>query len=334
MVRERREVATFGGRTAIAVGVLCALVGTVLALLYAVPELQPLSTFTAMASALIPYGVLAWGVAVLGIVIGGRGRQRWWLVPPLVMLLVQVGWARPYWPVAPPPSASEQSLRVFSANLHNGDADPAATAAAIRTAAPDVVILIEVDDAFLAAPAVRDALAAHTHRVGRSVSGDAPDPSTLVIASTRPLTQLGPLPGRFDQYLVGVAGHDGDRPWTLAAVHPINMLPGGRAWDDEAAALARALAPHRGGSLVVAGDFNATAEQQPMRRLWEAGLRNGAADAGAGWVPTYDAGLAPRVAFVAIDHAVTSPDLRATRFVTVALPGTDHRAISFTVQRA
>lgn len=336
MSRPLEALATFGRRVALTVGVFCALVGTALALLYALPELQPLSTFTALASALIPYAVPAWGIAALSVLIAARGWQRLWLIPLLVMLVVQTVWARPYWPVAPQGTApAGASLELFSANLRYGSADPTATAAALTASGADVAILIEVSDAFLTAPPVAAALARYPHRVGRSVPPGAGgrDPSTMVVASTRPLTLLGRIPGRLDQYLVQVDAAPGQRPWVIAAVHPINMLPGGRAWDDEATGLATALAPYRGEPLIVAGDFNATPDQRPLRRLLDAGLRLGATDAGAGWQPTFDAGLPDLPAFVAIDHALTSADVRVTRYATVALPGSDHRALSFTARR-
>ncbi len=336
MSRLVEALATFGRRVALTIGVFCALLGTALALLYALPELQPVSTFTAVASALIPYAVPAWGVAVLGVLLAARGWQRLWLIPLLVMLVVQTVWARPYWPViAPGVAPAGASLEVFSANLLYGSADPTAAAAALTDSDPDVAILIEVSDAFLTAPPVAAALARYPHRVGRSVPAatGGRDPSTMVVASKRPLVLLERLPGRLDQYLVSVDAGQGQPPWILAAVHPINMLPGGRAWDDEAAAVASALAPHRGGPLIVAGDFNATADQLPLRRLLDAGLRLGASDAGAGWQPTFNAGVPELPPFVAIDHALTSADVRVTRYATVTLPGSDHRALSFTARR-
>ena len=53
---------------------------------------------------------------------------------------------------------------------------------------------------------------------------------------------------------------------------------------------------HGSGPLVVAGDFNAVAEQGPMQRLHRLGLRSATDLAGAGWLPTYPAGGLPAAA--------------------------------------
>lgn len=334
MTRPVGRLATFVRRGALTLAVVCALTGVALALLYALPELQPISTFTAVASALVPYGVLAWAIAVLCVLLTARRWQRLWLLPLLTMLVVQSIWARPYWPVAPHGSPARGArLEVFSANLLHGSADPSATAAALIASDADVAILIEVNDAFLTAPPLATALERYPHRVGRSMPGMAGDPSTMVVLSQRPLTLVSRLPGRLDQYLVRVEGAPGQPPWVVAAVHSINMLHGARSWDAEAQALSTALNRFQNGPLVVVGDFNATPDQVPIRRLVDAGLRLGATDAGAGWQPTFDAGLPGVPAFVAIDHALTSNDVRVTRYATIPLPGSDHRALSLTVRR-
>lgn len=66
---------------------------------------------------------------------------------------------------------------------------------------------------------------------------------------------------------------------------------------------------------IVIGDFNAVLEHVPMRLLLSSGFRDAAAQAGAGWRPTFPAnrGHPP---LVTIDHELTSPELHAVSVET------------------
>lgn len=79
--------------------------------------------------------------------------------------------------------------------------------------------------------------------------------------------------------------------------------------------------------MLVLGDFNATLDHAPMRRILDAGLVDAAEQAGAGIVPTFPSGPSPP-ALAAIDHVLASTQGPvATAVHSVTLPGTDHRAL-------
>jgi endonuclease/exonuclease/phosphatase (EEP) superfamily protein YafD len=84
-----------------------------------------------------------------------------------------------------------------------------------------------------------------------------------------------------------------------------------------------------GGCVAIAGDFNATLDMRPFRRLLSGGYRDAAEQAGASLTPTYPANswVPP---FMAIDHVLTS-GCQATSAEVAGLPGSDHRALLVTV---
>ena len=90
---------------------------------------------------------------------------------------------------------------------------------------------------------------------------------------------------------------------------------------------------------LVVGDFNATPDHSPMRALADAGYRAVAELANEGWQPTWPAngifrvhGL-PLPRFAPIDHVLVGERLAALGSSTVALDGTDHRAVVAEVAR-
>ncbi len=91
----------------LAIGWLCTLGGAALMVLYHFPHLQLTSTYAAMGVPLIPYGVLAWTLATVLFAFAARRLIKAVAVLTLACLVVQVFWARPYWPLAPAAPAGE-----------------------------------------------------------------------------------------------------------------------------------------------------------------------------------------------------------------------------------
>ena len=90
---------------------------------------------------------------------------------------------------------------------------------------------------------------------------------------------------------------------------------------------------------LVLGDFNATEDHAPMRSLAAAGYRDVGELANQGWQPTWPASdrwaVLPGIAFplAPIDHVLVGPRLAAIGQHTVAVPGSDHRAVVAVVAR-
>jgi endonuclease/exonuclease/phosphatase (EEP) superfamily protein YafD len=84
-----------------------------------------------------------------------------------------------------------------------------------------------------------------------------------------------------------------------------------------------------GGSVIVAGDLNSTTDMRPFRGLLRNGYRDAAEQSGAGIEPTFPANcrLPP---FIAIDHILTRSST-ATSLSTIKIPDSDHRGLAATV---
>ena len=83
------------------------------------------------------------------------------------------------------------------------------------------------------------------------------------------------------------------------------------------------------GAAIVAGDFNATFDMEPFRRVLHTGFRDAAEQSGAGLTPTYSAesAIPPDIG---IDHVLTLHS-SATDVHTVRVPGSDHLGLVATV---
>ena len=80
------------------------------------------------------------------------------------------------------------------------------------------------------------------------------------------------------------------------------------------------------GAVIVAGDLNSTYDMRPFRRLLDEGYRDAAEQAGAGLTPSF-----PARAWLGIDHVLVR-NATATAAQTVPVPGSDHRGLSTVVE--
>jgi endonuclease/exonuclease/phosphatase family metal-dependent hydrolase len=83
------------------------------------------------------------------------------------------------------------------------------------------------------------------------------------------------------------------------------------------------------GSIIIAGDFNATIDMHPFRRLLNGGYRDASEQAGTGRQFTYRSNwrIPP---FMGLDHVLTRNAI-AVSTETVTIPDSDHRALFATV---
>src|ERR1700728_3714815 len=84
---------------------------------------------------------------------------------------------------------------------------------------------------------------------------------------------------------------------------------------------------HEPRPLLVAGDFNATADDQPFQRLLGLGLSDAAVLAGRGWEMTWPRNQAWVIPYLRIDHILLSPSLTVTSYRLGTGEGSDHRPI-------
>ncbi|MET7403604.1 endonuclease/exonuclease/phosphatase family protein [Dactylosporangium sp. NPDC005572] len=122
----------------------------------------------------------------------------------------------------------------------------------------------------------------------------------------------------------------GAGPLVVESAHPCAPHPGGKT-----SCWARDLADQPGagdGPLrVLLGDFNATLDHAPLRRLLRrGGYRDAAAERGRGLVPTWPYALVPgllRLFAVTLDHVLVDRRIGVREVAVRPVPGSDHRAV-------
>ena len=284
--------------------------------------LPPTDDATALIAAFIPYGLVAYLVALVCLVVASvRARRRAVLlsITGLVLILTSahVAWLAPLFVPDDRPAATA-GFTLLSFNLRNGSADQ--TTLSQQAEQADIVILIETTPA-----ALNTLKRAHNwdQRYPYSIGDPSDDVSNTAIYSRLP---LGPdtLLGRtsFQQWdtTVKVPGIGIVR---LLAVHPCNPYCGGGRWAREHLALRNAVAADLGRPTIVAGDFNAVDDHGPMQQLRGLGLKSATDVVGAGWQPTYPAnrGVPP---LLPIDHVLINSQLTATSITTLQNKDSDH----------
>jgi endonuclease/exonuclease/phosphatase (EEP) superfamily protein YafD len=307
------------------VAALFAVPAVVSTVLWLVP---PTDDTTALAASFIAYGLLGYAVALfcLGVaLVRARRRAALAALTALTALLTagHLVWLAPLF-VADGRPATTEPFSVLTLNLLAGQADPRILADLAGRA--DVVVLVEVT------PAAMTALAAEgwDDRFPYAVGDPRAEGSNTAVFSRFRLGEASLLgQSNFTQWSVAIEVPDLGLV-RLFAVHPCNPYCGGGRWHTEHEVIRAAVAAHGDGPLIVAGDFNAVAEQRPMRRLNRLGLSSVTDLVGAGWVPTYPAGgrLPP---LLPIDHVLVNERLTATAQTPVTVPGTDHRGLLATI---
>jgi endonuclease/exonuclease/phosphatase (EEP) superfamily protein YafD len=277
---------------------------------------------TALIAAFIPYGLLAYLLAFVCLAVASaRARRRAVLlsITSLVLILISahVAWLAPLFvPDSRPATTAEFTL--LSLNMRNGSADQTTLSAQAEQA--DIVILIETTP-----PALNALRQDHNwdQRYPYAIGDQRDDPSNTAIYSRLPLGP-GTLLGRtsFQQWdtTVEVPQIGTVR---LLAVHPCNPYCGDGRWAREHLALRNAVAADLGRPTIVAGDFNAVYDHEPMQHLRGLGLKSATDIVGAGWQPTYPANRSfPPL--MAIDHVLVNSRLTATSITTLPNKDSDH----------
>ena len=229
------------------------------------------------------------------------------------------------------------TLRVMTVNVLVGGAD---VSAVLEQVGRDEVDLLAVQEGLPGLVERLDKeLAASLPHVLRS---DPADPAGTVVWSRWPLSRLGPSFGEGRQIFRSTLLVPGAAPVTLTAVH--TMSPGrGRigGWTRDLVAIARH-AEQTSGAQILLGDFNATRDHEPFRRLLRTGLVD-AAEAvgtppwrGATWPADRELPLVGRLpAAVRLDHVLVTPGAVAVRSARpILVPRTDHRALRVDLELA
>lgn len=286
---------------------------------------------TLILAAAAPYLTVAAPAAVL---LFGLGRR---FVLTLVAFAVTVAllWVYvPRYPVfgaAAPSQTPSVDVRVLTANLGMGQADPAALVTLAGNSA-DVVAVQEMTQEAADGLSAAGMDTVFPHRV----IVPAPMASGIGIWSRHPIVHSG----RIDGYAMPMIGTRIRIPGvrvdtTVLSVHlaaPWPMPIG--AWRSDITLFPDTL--HEigrtagAGAVIVAGDFNATYEMAPFRELLDTGYGDAGVDARAGLTRSYP-GRGQRPPLIGIDHILTKNSTASTA-QTVVVPGADHRGLLATVR--
>lgn len=297
-----------------------------------------LSTFAPVTQAIAMRPYLAAGFAVLGgllllgVMLAALFRRRWprRTVLGLVFLAVGLGHGWVLWDRGTGgvelPEARDGAVTVFALNTLGGGAGPEQVVDAALDAGADVLALPETSED--SARTVATALSERTgtgfqvfvHRTGE---WDASSTALLVseelgeyVETDAPATAHG---------AVRAEPADGTGP-TLLAVHPFSPHAPGRAMDRWRADVRAVTEPCRSESgVIVAGDFNATLDHEPMRDIGR--CVDASVEGGVGGVATWPAHR-PRLVGAAIDHVLVDGEAYTVDAAAVRSVGeSDHRAV-------
>lgn len=265
-------------------------------------------------------------VLLLGRVIwpGDRLRRVWTLaaLAALVPLGIHGWWLAPQFAGAQPAAADDaRTFQVMTANLLKGKADPLEVMETVAQEKVDILVLQEVTPEALAALDKAGLSAALPERAGEPGFGVM---GTMILA-TGEITDVSRVDTGMGSWAATVALPQGEV--RMLGVHP--TMPGNISrWSGELGVIEEAASD---GVDLLAGDFNATSDHKPMREIYDAGFRDAAEVANAGWQPTWPAqgsmvGL-PSPPIVQIDHVLVGERLTALATRTFDIDGTDHRAV-------
>ena len=224
------------------------------------------------------------------------------------------------------PSAS---VRMLTANLGLGQADPRAVVALARDTA-DVLVVQEMTPGLAVAMSAAglDGVMPHRSIDPRKNAEGIGIWSRYPIADSQALSGYA-MPMRIARIQVpGVV----IAPTVLAVHLAAPWVQPFQYFRDDIArfptALQEAARNAGSGAVIVAGDLNSTYDMRPFRRLLDAGYRDAAEQAGAGLTRSFPSRSWSGPVF-GIDHVLVR-NCRATEAQTVPVPGSDHRGL-FTV---
>ncbi len=300
-----------------------------------VSRLWPTHTYpTAILTSFTPLALVGYGASLLAIAILGRASWHtgWTLVTIAVLgaTALHLIWLAPGFTGSVATDSGAPGFRLLTINAQRGAADDEQILAAVDELGIDVLVVEEITPELAQRLLDNGVMARFPHGSGEAKATFA----GTVVFSKYPLRNERAVPTYFDSLVVTVDLPSG--PIDLLAVHPVHPIRSAANWRREHA-LIRASARDAD---VVAGDFNATLDHQPMRSLGDDGFRSVAEIAGTGWAPTWPSNgrgrlpgpLAPR--FLQIDHIMVREAWAVVDVRRVPIARTDHTGVYAEITRA
>lgn len=245
-------------------------------------------------------------------------RSRIGVIASILLTAVLVGIQVPMF-VADDRTASGPELTVLTINAAHGEADASAIVDEVRSSDADVLAVQELTaeevDALTDA-GIEDVLPYAFTAPLPVADGTGLWSRTPLTSGTR-LSDFGFVPVQADTVVDG-------REITVVSFHAMSPATPRHTvqWDRDLARM-RSLMESYEGTVVVAGDFNATNDHRQFRALASDGFSDAAEDSGAGLFRTFpsDRPLAR------LDHVVTSDNVDAVDVRPVAVPNSDHLGV-------
>jgi endonuclease/exonuclease/phosphatase (EEP) superfamily protein YafD len=224
------------------------------------------------------------------------------------------------------PVSGGEKLRVMTANVRRSEADLDTVVKLVRQERVDLLSVQELTPrgaAVLRRRGLDRLLRFHVLSVGGSTYGSG-------IFSRFPLRGQGLSPAEFRQPRAVMRMPEGETIHVVC-VHPIP--PGNfsavRRWSDALHGLPGTT--REGPRSILAGDFNATLDQDALRDVVATGYRDAAEAEGRGLTPTWPFEGRSSLPPVTIDHILADERLGISDYEVRELPGSDHRAVVATL---
>ncbi|MER7889510.1 endonuclease/exonuclease/phosphatase family protein [Micromonospora sp. NPDC094482] len=280
------------------------------------------------ALAFTPY-VAAWSLAP--VVLALALRRRWPALVAAVAAVALLGVVAPRALGSAPPPARGPTVRLLTANLLAGAADPAALVDLVRRHRVDVLVVQEFTPG---AQADLDRLGLDRLLPHRQLNPLVGTPGSGLYARF-PISDAGVRSNRggwgFTQ-AYGTLTVPGAPPVRVESAHPSAPYAVDQVGFWRADLAAQPPATPDGTLRILAGDFNATLDHAPLRALLGTGYVDAADATGQGLVGTwgpYDGDLIPPVT---IDHVLVDRRIAAQAVEVRPLAGSDHRPVLATLR--
>ncbi|MBJ7470551.1 MAG: endonuclease/exonuclease/phosphatase family protein [Solirubrobacteraceae bacterium] len=268
------------------------------------------------ALAFLPYAVLGTSVVLIAALVA---RAR------VAAMVAAVGLAVLIVPRAERVVADEQPLArgpeliVATSNVLFGDGDAEALMRLVREERIDVLALQEDTPAFTA----RAEAAGLSSLLPHDAAHPEPGARGTSVYSRYPLREIPPADGdlRSSGGVITLPGGTGVQVRSVHPPPPFNAqyLDG---WKRRIAVLPGPA--DAGVPTVLAGDYNATLDHHPLRRLLARGYRDAAEQTGDAWRPTWSGS---KVTTLTIDHVLVPRGVAVEGVTIHHLPGSDHDVV-------
>lgn len=280
-----------------------------------------------LATSFVPYALLGYLVVAVILLVGRRwtaGRlRRVATVVAVASLVGALGHAALLLPLyVGAHAAGRPDLVVMTSNLRLGHADMRSVGSVALAQDADVLVLEEVTPAEAASMlGVHDRFPYSAGLPGSGASG-------TMVFSRYPLVDVTRLPVSKGTWRMRVQA---PTPFWFVGVHTAQPFTAPATWRSDHATILRAVRD-LDGPVVLAGDFNATLDHRPMRRLLSAGFADAARQANSGWAPTWpgardaDQSFPLGLHLLTLDH-VLSRGFSAISTSTSTISRSDHRAL-------